>query len=297
MAASSAFSMTASGTVVSVNFLILRLRLTASKKSMLIEPQFYPKDLDYRNLLWAITSPPLIPDSEARPPPLDRSQAKEILIKLSDFLSHKPRSPRLGVYFENLVEFYLRHILQTPKLYAHEKTENGEIDFIFMDPMSGRYKHWEVALKFYFYEPENGLYWGITRKDRFDIKTDRILNRQLGYSNDKVLLQKMAIDPSLIDQEILYKGRLFYPYGDPQQKENWYVRGWDEFLRLKAHYSDSRFRILTRREWLADPVEFPHQWNELSAPDTFPLALGIQRPDGLVEHAFILESSPTRSHD
>ncbi|MCM0605202.1 MAG: DUF1853 family protein [Xanthomonadaceae bacterium] len=242
-------------------------------------------------------SEPLIPDFRATLATIDPQNSDDLKYELSDFLSHKPLSHRLGVYFENLVEFYLKHILKSKTIYAHEKTKNGEIDFIFLDPSSQRFKHWEVALKFYFFEPENNLYWGITRKDRFDIKTDRIINRQLEYSKDTEFCRSLNIEPSLVDRELIYKGRLFYPHGHEKQNENWYVRGSEEFQKLESEYKDSCFRLLTRREWLADPEEFPLSFREVTADPTFATALGIQKPNGNIEHGFILESNPSRSND
>ena len=267
---------------------------------MLIDPQSNQNDLDYRNLLWALTSPPLFPEYAASVQDLNPAFRDEHQAALAHFLSRQPPTNRIGHYFENLIEFYLTHILGTPTLHAHETIKDGELDFLFLEPASQRWKHWEVALKFYFYEPENGLFWGQKRQDRLDIKKDRIIHRQLGYSKDPELADRLGIDPALIDRELLVRGRLFQPYEPKPEilQNNWWVRGLDEFFARESDLRDCRFRILERREWLADPIEFPLSYSELQqAERPSSTMLAIRLPSSRVERGFVLEKRPDILYD
>lgn len=142
----------------------------------------------------------------------------------------KLKSPRLGIYFEALWQFFLQQddeyelVAHNLPVYKNKKTL-GEFDIIYRDTGSDDYYHLELAIKYYLNYSTTNIaenkvfsadyqYWlGPNAVDRLDIKTAHLLNHQSQLSKTaegKELL--LAKNINQIKQQIAIKGSLFYPY-------------------------------------------------------------------------------------
>ena len=169
-----------------------------------------------RDLAWTIQSPGLLDPAykQYQPSPGGDGAARPVAAVIDDgwcerqFLQHRqwlrgldadPRgliewlkphydsfgkplsNPRLGYYFESLVEFWLRYGCAYQPLIAHLPVKDaqrtvGEFDYLFMDSARQAVQHWEVAVKFYLHhEDANGriLWYGPNPRDRLDLKLQR----------------------------------------------------------------------------------------------------------------------------
>lgn len=144
------------------------------------------------------------------------------------------KSSRIGLYFESLWQFFLRHdqqyrlITHNLKVYRNKITY-GEIDLIYQDTYSGQYTHLELAIKFYLNQSLTGPssvfsndyhHWvGPNAIDRLDKKLNRLLSHQIQLSNSdeaRLILQAKGVDE--VNQEIALKGYLFYPLNLPSSE-------------------------------------------------------------------------------
>jgi len=139
----------------------------------------------------------------------------------------------------------------------------GEMDFIVRDNKSGRYAHWELAIKFYLGigDTVNHAAWhGPGKKDRLDLKVDHLLCRQTLLSSHPVAKAQLEERGIIInDCAVILKGRLFYPcqQGGPEyhpQSANpahlagqWLTR---EQL-LQSYDANAQFAPLIRSGWMA----------------------------------------------
>lgn len=134
---------------------------------------------------------------------------------------------RLGNYFETLWYFALqlnsRYQLIERKLQIHDGERTlGEMDFIVLDNETGRYAHWELAIKFYLGmgDTVNHDAWhGPGKRDRLDLKVDHLLGRQTLLSTHPVAKAQLEQRGIVIDDcAVILKGRLFYPWqhGGPE---------------------------------------------------------------------------------
>ena len=233
------------------------------------------------DLAWALSSPPLLQHQandcewfsdawyrdlytgiEAQLRQLDRNPAE-----LESLLAAQ-KDHRLGNYFETLWSYALkltpRYQLVERNLQIHDGERTiGEMDFIVLDNETGRYAHWELAIKFYLGIGDtvrHDAWLGPGKKDRLDRKVDHLLNRQTLLGSHPVARTILAERGIVIDAcAVILKGRLFYPWqrGGPQhhpQAANpahlvgyWLTR--DQFER--AYNPDVRFEPLIRSGWMS----------------------------------------------
>lgn len=195
------------------------------------------------DLLWVMRSPSLVSQSlnhEFHPSVSDEWCASKLREAIAsgriDALRRNPEpliahlearrsKTRLGIYFESLIEFWLRYLIPGVKdvrteIQVHENQRTiGAYDFLFYDEREARLKHWEVAIKYYLYvagqsggagaqasdatgfrcNREN--YYGPQTLDRLHLKLDQMLNQQMPLG-----LRLGA------QSEMMVKGILFYPY-------------------------------------------------------------------------------------
>jgi hypothetical protein len=150
----------------------------------------------------------------------------------------KLKSPRLGIYFEALWQFFLQedddYELVAHNLQVHRNKKTlGEFDIIFKSEDNSNYYHLELAIKYYLNCSTTQIskssvfsadyhYWlGPNAIDRLDIKTAHLLNHQTQLSKSaegKELLQENNIPH--IRQLVALKGTLFYPYGHDRLLKN-----------------------------------------------------------------------------
>ena len=200
-----------------------------------------------RDLAWAIASPPLL---ELREKTCfwygykwyreHYESSKDLLLQIdkepgeleSKLANQKDR--RLGKRFETLWAFWLEKsprfevVAQNMPLRDGDKTL-GELDFLVIDKNTGKYLHWEMAVKFYlgvgdtalhcnWYGPGRGSgqkEFGQQRsgkEDRLDKKVKHLKYKQSVICEQPVvrdLLNMMKIQVD--DCGVILKGRLFYP--------------------------------------------------------------------------------------
>jgi hypothetical protein len=233
------------------------------------------------DLSWAVSSPPLLlPEGndctwfsacwyqeqyrqiEQKLHALDRDPAK-----LESLLAAQ-KDRRLGNYFETLWYFALqlntRYQLIERNLQIHDGEGTlGELDFIVLDTETGRYAHWELAIKFYLGmgDTENHEAWhGPGRQDRMDLKVEHLLRRQTRLSRHPVAKAQLEERGIVIDDcAVILKGRLFYPWQKggpeyyPQYANPSHLRGqWLTRQQLMRSFGeDARFVPLIRSGWMA----------------------------------------------
>lgn len=233
------------------------------------------------DLAWALSSPPLLGyrDSdciwfsdtwyrdqygliEKRLQALDRNPAE------LEALLGAQKDQRLGNYFETLWSFALelhpRYQLIERNLQIRDGERTiGEMDFIVFDTASGRYAHWELAIKFYLGIGDTArqdAWFGPGKKDRLDLKVRHLRDRQILLSRHPVAraqLERLGIE--LDDRAVILKGRLFYPWAQhglerhPCAANPAHLFGhWLTRSRFEQAYDrHARFVPLIRSGWMA----------------------------------------------
>jgi hypothetical protein len=233
-----------------------------------------------RDLAWTLSSPPLLRRSDPHVRWLEDNWFKDISRQYVEVLEQLDKDPRplreavearkdrrLGSYFETLWRFWLnsnqryRLLFANLPLYSASRTL-GEFDFLVKDRKTGKTLHWEIAVKFYLgvadtSQPGNWL--GPARRDRLDIKTNRLLNHQGRLSRHPqavLLFEQLGIE---VDETwLILKGRLFYPARvnahRPRGTYPGHLRGFWIEQRSLSRLETSLWRPLERHQWLA-PLE------------------------------------------
>jgi uncharacterized protein len=233
------------------------------------------------DLAWALASPPLLlvegndcawfseswyrnqyRNIEQQLRALDRDPA------ILESLLAAQKDRRLGNYFETLWAFALqlnsRYQLIERNLQIHNGENTlGEMDFIVLDNETGRYAHWELAIKFYLGmgNTVNHEAWhGPGKQDRMDLKVDHLLSRQTRLGRHPVARAQLEERGIVIDDcAVILKGRLFYPWKQggpeyyPQYANPSHLRGlWLTRQQLmQSCGADARFVPLIRSGWMA----------------------------------------------
>jgi hypothetical protein len=128
-------------------------------------------------------------------------------------------SPRLGIQFECLLEYWLRWIVAEPQdlqtgLVLQKPGEQtvGQLDFVWHDAEQAW--HWEAAVKFYLYHP--GLsqpnWLGPNANDSFESKLNHLIQHQLPVAHGELARQLFADTRfAQLRSALFLKGYLFYP--------------------------------------------------------------------------------------
>jgi hypothetical protein len=259
-----------------------------------------------RDLAWAIGSPSLlIPSTEL--PVLSSGWFKEQEELTTEWLQKLDRNPmelenflavkhdrRLGIYFENLIEFWLRwhpnyNLLHRDlQVYEGKKTK-GAFDFI-VETDNG-IEHWEVCVKFYLSingSPDWMKWIGPNRRDRLGIKLARTLEKQIRLSDTAAgeeTLRKVGID-SHLKRKMMVKGILFHHHLEPPiaplhgeiPKGRWFHR--EEFMEYQKN-NGHRYHWMTREKpnWLSNLFSKP-QNQEISFDRPVMISECRQEEDG-----------------
>lgn len=180
------------------------------------------------------------------------SQLDQTYDKKTEVNSHR----RLGLYFEDLVAFYLRH---HPESDVTELQRNvalrepldcgvrtiGELDFLYR--RGGHLEHLEVAVKFYLgVDVAGSRRWlGPNSKDRLDIKWQHMISHQLPLGRNSAL-------PAQVQSRYWMKGILFEPWrpgtGTPQQVRYDWLRVGD--VRVYFEEQQGLWHPLPKAAWL-----------------------------------------------
>ena len=174
----------------------------------------------------------------------------------------------MGAYFESLFHVACQTdpkitVLSQGKQIIHNKETIGEFDFL-IEKNQKNY-HLEIAVKFYLGINDCASltdFVGPHKRDRFDLKFDRLVNRQSQLSKHEYaipILKDLGIRH--ITPQVYVKGALFYPYEkyikndfssldllDPNHVKAWWIRHKD-FLSLDKNH-------------IWSPLNKPHQFDE-----------------------------------
>ncbi len=186
-----------------------------------------------RHLAWMCNAPQLLDCTLSFYP--SRHLPRNLLTTLRHWDAHPETGPvvltavpkpRLGLYFEELYECLLTHLLgfevlaRNLQIRGTERTL-GELDFVVRNPRTHEIEHHEVAVKFYLgvYRQESGaIFWhGPNAIDRLDLKTRSLLEQQ----SQRTLLAETAAALKAqgiaqpVATRIFMPGYLFYPLLDP----------------------------------------------------------------------------------
>lgn len=192
------------------------------------------KNRAVRDLAWAIASPALLKPgpatcfwygdewyrglfeaSKKRLEQLDR-EPTSLLQRLA-----QQKDRRLGNYFETLWAFWLDEspdfeIIEHNMQISDGGRTIGELDFVVLDKITGKFHHWELAIKFYLGVGDtcNQANWhGPGKRDRLDIKVDHLTSRQSLLSQQPIVNELLRAKGIEIDScGVILKGRLFYPH-------------------------------------------------------------------------------------
>ncbi len=225
-----------------------------------------------RDLAWAAFSPALLvgPDFrgvglrypgfwEARLVELDADPGP-----LQEFLGDAAEG-RLGLYYERLWQYLLE---QDPDidLLAHNLPVRdgnrtvGEFDCLLWSESEGVHIHLELAVKFYLGQPESGTWLGPDRRDRLDIKLERLLGHQAQLARHAAAEEPLeALGIGDCESRIALRGYLFTPaagMSPPDQfnpelaLQRWYPL--TDFLALPALPAEwAGWQKIPRRRWLS----------------------------------------------
>lgn len=285
------------------------------------------RDLPYtrtevRDLAWALCSPALLRrnDANVRWPGATWfdslcSHFHDTLVQLNaeprtlcETLARR-RDRRLGNYFETLWRYWLEHNPRYLLLYANLPvraggTTLGEFDLLVHDRERGKTLHWELAVKFYLgvgdtSQPCN--WWGPGRRDRLDIKTDRLLQHQSQLSRRSEARALISQQGLRIDETwVIMKGRLFYPrfgeYPPPRGANPQHLRGFWLPAQQLSMLGRRRWLILDRHQWFApvsdtsaatlETLELLDWWN--TGQPTYPVCIAAMIEGCEQERGFIV---------
>lgn len=206
--------------------------------------------------------------------------------RLMGFLEQNP-TRRVGRHFEQLVGFYLQHVLKCEVVACQQPIVAdgrtiGEIDFLYRDP-TGLLTHLEVAVKFYLHLPDTSHggshFVGPNAADTFERKTQRLFDHQLPLSE--------TYFPEVDRRAVLMKGRIYYHPSEPAPEpvpggmSACHLRGtWIRACELERLPSRSRVK------WCI--LQKPH-WLTVGTDDTL---LGIETFKAHVQKHFAESESP-----
>ncbi|MEL6186101.1 MAG: DUF1853 family protein, partial [Myxococcota bacterium] len=186
-------------------------------------------------------------------------------------------TPRLGLYFETLIGFWLQQqgdydVLGSNIQVRDGRRTIGELDQVIRPRAGGPPEHWELAVKFYLGHPSTtdrgGPRWfGPNARDRLDLKVGRMRDHQLGLAATepgRAALAALGVEEPVVARGMV-KGALYealnpeYRVDPPDYANPWGARGWwvhaRERHRLRALAPPSAgFVVLPRLRWLA-PAE------------------------------------------
>lgn len=243
-----------------------------------------------RDLAWACFAPPLILTSQLE----TSGRVEDCRFALDtqrlawlEQLDREPgpllawleerRSHRLGLYFEALWQFFLRHDsrceLLAHNLPVHDGNRTlGEFDCLYRCLERGETVHLELAVKYYLCTggPADGdglAQWlGPDARDRLDLKIDHLLQRQLSLGDTAAAqhtLAQLGIEPTR--REAAVRGYLFGRTGNtpppgfnPEQHlHRWLTRA--ELDGIDQPDPQDRFLILPKMRWLSQAQRLAHE--------------------------------------
>lgn len=227
-----------------------------------------------RNILadiqWLRTSPSLMtlpPDMDGVHLLREISTRGDIRVESTEWPNSLQR--RLGYYYEDLFNSvltstpYISDIKRNIQIKEANRTV-GEFDFI-VQTQQGITIHIECAVKFYLCTgdgSELSHFEGPNRKDRLDLKWDKLLHKQIRLSEtDAGRATTLSLNMHPTQTAVLIQGYLFYPFGqsachlhasiNPNHLQGWWIRNEH---RKQILDETIRYQLLNKPFWLACPA-------------------------------------------
>lgn len=221
--------------------------------------------------VWALRSPDLLSQTNAYPSPPSFTSSTEALALLNHrnhlhFIRktvQQQKSPRLGIYFESLIEGLLQSALGPESVFRGiqiqdpltQKTKS-ELDFVYFKRDKNIAFHWETAVKFYLFHPAQNRYLGPSGPDRLDLKLKKVLEHQLPIAQEefarKAIESATSRSISQVQSQAFIKGILFYPYRPGQR--HWWSELPSFLSRMKGTLESSREKrwiMMMKPHWLS----------------------------------------------
>lgn len=183
-----------------------------------------------RDIQWLLSSPSIInPDYDARficpaTHPVHNDQITGSGYSELVEILHQRRSHLLGIYYESLWQYILRHSEDYQLMACNLQVQNnhqtlGEFDLILKSLKREVFIHRELAIKYYLGLPSGNHpaspwhHWiGPGLHDRMDKKLNHMLQHQITLSQTHAGQRALnTLDISGVQTEILFQGYLFYP--------------------------------------------------------------------------------------
>lgn len=264
------------------------------------------------DLLWILNQPSLMNTPKGIKPFTWLMDKLGNSVDSNNITEQKKPPKRLGIYYENIVEEALlntsQHIVIKRNIQVKkEKITLGEFDFI--GGIDGDDFHLECAIKFYLRVGTGTKlsdYIGPGKKDRLDIKWNRMLEHQLSlssYTEGIQACQDHNLSPKT--KVLLLQGYLFHPFQEgapkqladeinPEHLQGWWLRSRDISL-LGDRFQTA---IMQKPYWLNAAVTETIDTTSLTEVlkgSNFPLLVtrGIMSEEGWQEHdrGFIVPDS------
>lgn len=188
---------------------------------------------------------------------------------LEEFLNQNTGRRRLGIYFEHLIEFFLRNDpgteLLVRNLAVRDETRTlAEFDFIYVDhACGGEVVHLEIALKFYMglpasMSPNPARRWlGPGSHDALEDKIDKMLTHQSKLANSSYGRKALESNGSPLPhiQRVVIAGELFEPLdtvtAPPVCLSDHHRGDWVRVEVLENHIrSWHKAALLSKADWL-----------------------------------------------
>lgn len=198
---------------------------------------------------------------------------------LLSFLAKTPRR-RLGLYFEDLIEYFLSHtqgyeLLSRNLAVRDSERTLGEFDFIYGAP-NGEIIHLEIALKFYLghRSPHTVRWLGPGLRDELDKKLARMMNHQGPLIHDAAALTalNLASLPIPDRSDLCVGGRLFQGEHTARElpkgcNDASHTGRWLTLSDACAEEMHGHFTRLSKLEWLTprlapdlESLSQPNRW-------------------------------------
>ncbi|MDN6319819.1 MAG: DUF1853 family protein [Marinobacter sp.] len=234
-----------------------------------------------RHLAWLCQAPQLLrspitlePTQYLPPNYPDILKAWDQNAKTAPALLSEPPQRRLGFYFERLYQIMLEDLLGWPILLKNQQIQSngrtiGELDFVVHNRAEDCIEHHEIAIKFYLGVPEQAgptLWYGPNARDRLDLKTSRLLEKQSRRTHlpeTLALLDEFNITGPLAPR-IFMPGYLFYPdaryAATPGYVPAEHLRGRWMYIHNAKVLDTSHWAVLSKPHWIGN-------WFQAEQPD------------------------------
>lgn len=234
------------------------------------------------------------------------------VISTAIFKGKLTKNPRLGKRVESFVSCYLQQFESIKIIHENiqiqkEKITIGELDCILTQGITPI--HLEVVFKYYLYDISVGTteieHWiGPNRNDSLDKKIEKLSSKQLPLLLKEETQKYVEIDVATIQQKVFFKAQLFVPYSNQniqfEQLNSDCVSGFYLYQYELSQFSDCKFHIPTKINWLLDPHKnvdwlsfetFKEQTDPLLKTKKSPLCW-IQQPNGELSKFFLVFWQP-----